>query len=168
MVWASLVAEQKEVGAAMEVSPSKVRIRALQEYESLRRTVDELDGVAARLLAVGSDPTATVGAALAVAAKLLHELSDYVDLERLFVLPTVRRVDIWGCIRADTLTRDHTAQQNGLRAIERDHHHSVDPPLLAADLRLFVHSLRETLEREEREVLGSDALRDDVVDTEPD
>ena len=34
-----------------DVNPSKVRLRALQEYESLRRTVDELDGMAAQLMA---------------------------------------------------------------------------------------------------------------------
>jgi hypothetical protein len=151
-----------------QVNPSKVRIRALHEYDLLRHTIDEMDGIAARLLMAATERGAAVDEALAITTKLLRELSDYVDLEQLFVLPTIRRVDIWGSIRADALARDHVSQHDDLRAIERAHPQPVDPQLLAGDLRKFIQSLREVLEREEREVLGANALRDDVVDPDAD
>ena len=151
-----------------QVSPSKVRIRALHEYELLRHTIDEMDGIAERLLMSPSDRGSAVDEALAVTAKLLRELSDYVDLEELFVLPTIRRVDIWGSIRADALSRDHAAQHEDLRAIARAHSQPVDAQLLAGDLREFVLGLRAALEREERDVLGPNALKDDVVDSDAD
>jgi hypothetical protein len=148
-----------------DVRPSHVRARALHEYEAMRRTIDELDGIATRLLAEG---TQAVDEALTVTAKLLRELSEYVDLQQLFVLPTVRRVDIWGDIRADALATDHEARRDDLGAIERAHPRPVDPRSLASDLREFSRTLREDLKREEQDVLGAGALRDDVVDTEPD
>jgi hypothetical protein len=154
--------------AVIQVSPSKVRVRALHEYELLRHTIDEMDGIAVRLLMAASDRGSAVDEALAITTKLLRELSDYVDLEQLFVLPTIRRVDVWGTIRADALARDHASQHDDLRAIEQAHQQPIDPQQLAGDLRKFVQSLREVLEREERDVLGPNALRDDVVDSDAD
>ncbi len=148
-----------------EVRPSSVRARALYEYEAMRRTIDELDGMATRLLAEGTE---AVDEALTVTAKLFRELSEYVDLQQLFVLPTVRRVDIWGDIRANALATDHEARRDDLGAIERAHHPPVDPQSLASDLREFSRNLRAGLNREEQDVLGVGALRDDIVDTEPD
>ena len=148
-----------------EVKPSTVRLRALKEYESLRRTIDELDGVAAGLLTGG--PKA-VDDAFIIIAKLFRELSDYVDLQQLFVLPTVRRVDVWGSIRADALAKDHEARRDRLSVIERAHIDPVDPQSLAADLGEFSRTLRAGLAGEELDVLGVDAMRDDVVDTEAD
>ena len=148
-----------------EDRPSNVRIRALDEYESLRRTVDELDVLADRLLEGGSR---AIDEALAGAAKLFRELSAYVDLQQLLVLPTIRRVDIWGDIRADALERDHESRRADLKAIGQAHREPVDPQALASDLREFSRNLRAGLAREERDVLGGDAMRDDVVDTEPD
>lgn len=148
-----------------EARPSSVRIRALHEYASLRRTIDELDGVVARLLTEGDQ---AVGETLAVTAKLFRELSDYIDLQQLFVLPTVRRVDIWGDIRADALASQHEARRDDLGAIERMHRAPIDAAQLASDLRVFAQSLRADLEREERDVLGANGLRDDVVETEAD
>ena len=148
-----------------EVRPSNVRIRALHEYEALRRTVDELDSVTTRLLAEGDG---AVDEALAVTAKLFRELSDYVDLQELFVLPTIRRVDIWGDIRADALATQHEGRRDDLAAIERAHRRPVDPQSLASDLGEFTRSLRAGLEREERDMLGANALKDDVVAPEAD
>jgi hypothetical protein len=95
-------------------------------------------------------------------------LSDYIDMEQLFVLPTVRSADTWGRLRADALAHDHQGRRDDLGAIGRAHAGVVDPQLLASDLREFSRSLRAGLESQERGVLGVDGLRDDVVETEPD
>jgi hypothetical protein len=148
-----------------DVRPSKVSSRALDEYEVLRHTLDELDVIATRLRAEGIP---VVAEALLVTSKLVRELSDYVDLEQIMVLPTVRRVDIWGDIRANALAKDHEACRDDLGTIERAHQGPVDPYSFASDLQAFAQGLRAALEREERDVLGANALRDDVVETEPD
>ncbi len=147
------------------VRPSTVRIRALHEYDALRGTIDQLDRVAERLCADGDQ---AVDEALSVAAKLFRELSAYVDLQELFVLPTIRRVDIWGDMRADALASQHEMRRDKLRAIEGAHRRPVDPQSLASDLREFALSLRAGLAREERDMLGVDALKDDVVEPEAD
>jgi hypothetical protein len=148
-----------------EVRPSQVRSRALAEYAVLHRTLDELDAVAARIVAEGMP---VVSEAMVVTARLIRQLADYVDLEQLLVLPTVRRVDIWGDIRAAALAKEHETQRDDLSAIERAHRGVVDPQSLASDLRDFAEGLRAVLKREERDVLGVNGLRDDVVQTEAD
>jgi hypothetical protein len=148
-----------------DVRPSLVRVRALHEYEALQRTIADLDRVAARLASEGE---AAADEALAMTARLLQELSDYVHLEELFVLPTIRRVDIWGDIRAQALAKEHEDRRDELGAIERAHPKPVDSRSLASDLHEFARGLRDGLQREARDVLGIDMLCDDVVKTAPD
>jgi hypothetical protein len=148
-----------------EVRPSEVRTRALHEYDLLRTTIDELEAIAAELRLQG--PSA-VDNALAWVAKLFRELSDYVDLEQLLVLPTVRNADIWGCIRANALAKEHETRRDQLGALGRTHSRPVDPTALVLDLEAFAQTLRESMDRERRDVLTSDAFRDDVVETEAD
>jgi hypothetical protein len=145
--------------------PSLIRTQALDEYELLRRTLDELDHLTARLLAEGSS---AVSQTLAVASKLLRELSAHVDVQRLCILPTVRLADVWGDVRADLLAKDHTDRCEDLRAIEFEYGGAVDARALAADLEEFSLVLRADLKRQEQGVLHTDALRDDVVETDPD
>jgi hypothetical protein len=137
----------------------------LREYDKLRESLDELDSMSARLRAEG---TPVVSEALVAMDKLIRELSDYVDLEQILVLPTVRLVDIWGDIRAAALAKEHETRRDDLSAIERSHRDPVDPHVLASDLHAFAQGLRAVLEREQRDVLGVNGLRDDVVETEPD
>lgn len=148
-----------------ETRPSLVRFRALEQYQQLRKTIDELEAVAAKLLSEGE---AVLDEALECTSKLLVEISDYVDLEQLFVLPTVRNADIWGDLRADRLVRDHQSQRAGLFALQREQRGAVTPDLLAADLHAFAEEMRKSLEREEHEVLSSELMRDDVIGLEPD
>jgi hypothetical protein len=148
-----------------DAAPSLVRVRAIAEYASLRATIAELRALTSRL---GPPGQATVDEVFAVAARLLRELSDYVDLEELFVLPTVRASDVWGELRATALGTRHQAQRDELRAIAQHHHWPADPSLLAHDLEAFAQALSDSLAREKREVLDSDVFRDDVVQTKPD
>jgi hypothetical protein len=148
-----------------DVRPSIVRIRALQEYETLQRTIGDLDRIATRLASEGD---VAIDQALAITGRLVRELSDYVDLEKLFVLPTIRRVDVWGSIRAATLAKEHEGRRDRLGAIERAHPRPADAQSLASDLHEFARGLRDCLEREARDVLGIDMLRDDIVETTPD
>jgi len=148
-----------------DTAPSLVRVRALAEYARLRETVEALQCLTARL---GPEGPGVVDEVFALAAKLLHELSDYVDLEELFVLPTVRASDIWGELRATALSTQHQAQRDELRAMSLHHHWPVDASLLAHDLEAFARALSDSLARERRDVLESDVFRDDVVQTKAD
>ena len=142
-----------------EIRPSDVRFRVVQEYEVLRRSIDELEQSTASLLSESG--AAAVADVLARSAELFCKLSDYIDLERTFVLPSVRNADVWGTIRAQALERDHAGHRNVLDAIGQER--LPDPADLAHDVRALTHALRATLEREKREVLSSELLRDDIV-----
>jgi hypothetical protein len=141
-----------------EVSPSDVRFRVVQEYEFLRRSIDELEASTASLLSDGESAVADV---LARSAKLFDELSDYIDLEESFVLPSVRNADVWGAIRARALERKHADHRGVIGTISREV--LPDPTELANDVRALTHALRESLEREKREILSAELLRDDIV-----
>lgn len=146
-------------------TPSLVRARALEEYATLSATIEELRALTSSLV---SEAPTQVEEVLVVAARLLRELSDYVDLEALFVLPTVRASDIWGELRAKALTERHQIQRDELQAISRHHHRSIDTRVLANDLEVFAQALSESLAREKHEILESDVFRDDVVQTKAD
>lgn len=124
----------------------------------LRRSIDELEASTASLLSEGEAAVANV---LARAAKLFTELSNYIDLEQSFVLPSVRNADVWGVIRARALEREHADQRGVLDTIS--HETLPDPTDLAHDVRALTRALRETLEREKREILTAELLRDDVI-----
>lgn len=124
----------------------------------LRRSIDELEASTASLLSEGETAVADV---LARSAKLFNELSCYIDLEQGFVLPSVRNADVWGAIRAQAIERDHADHRGVLGTISREV--LPDPTDLAHDVRALTHALRETLEREKREILTTELLRDDVI-----
>jgi hypothetical protein len=124
----------------------------------LRRSIDELEASTASLL---SDGEAAVADVLARTVKLFEKLSNYIDLEQSFVLPSVRNADVWGVIRARALEREHADHRGVLDIIS--HQVLPAPADLAHDVRALTRALRETLEREKREILTSELLRDDVV-----
>jgi hypothetical protein len=80
----------------------------------------------------------------------------------------VRNADIWGCIRATALAKEHEARRDQLGALGRTHCRPVDPTALVLDLGIFAQTLRDSLDREQRDVFTSEAFRDDVVETEAD
>jgi hypothetical protein len=149
-----------------EVKPSNVRTRVLHEYATLRTSIDELEASAVGL---SSDGEPSVPEVLARCAKLFRELSDYIDLEQLFVLPTVRSADAWGDLRAQALQRHHAGHRAELGAFNQPERSVAPAPAaLASGVHVVTHALRETLEREKSEILSAELLRDDVVGLEVD
>jgi hypothetical protein len=141
------------------LKPSQVRARILGEHELLRRSVDRLAAVTARLEAGECEAFTD---ALSSAQSLYHQLLDHLDFEDTLLVTALRDTDAWGDLRADRLASHHVEQRQQLHALA-DRSRSETPSGLAALLTGLITDLRLDMTYEEHEVLSADLLRDDVL-----
>ena len=127
---------------------SKLRAELLEQHADLRRRVVEIT----ELLEHGADVRPLLGELFV--ALVLHNLHEE---ERLHViLPTV---DAWGPVRDGLLDTRHRDEHAAILAgLERAAADSRGTSLLEALAELVGH-----MDREEREILGADVLRDDLI-----
>jgi iron-sulfur cluster repair protein YtfE (RIC family) len=141
------------------LKPSQVRARILSEHEVLRRSVDRLAAVTARLLAGDCE---AFSAATASAQLLYQQLQDHLDFEDALLVAALRDTDAWGNLRADRLASHHVEQRQQFRTLA-ERSRCETPAGLAALLTELIADLRLDMQYEEKEVLSPELLRDDVL-----
>lgn len=140
--------------------PSQVRARILREHATLRSRLDQLTRETAALQA--GDERA-VERALALSGELLELLGDHLDLEDRVLAPVLKDADSWGDIRAARLLQHHAEQREQLHGIARSSRTQQSPMALAALLDALIDDLRIDMDHEERSVLSTELLHDDLV-----
>ena len=139
--------------------PSQVRARIIGDHEGLRRQLDELSQLGAKLQA-GDD--ALFAQALARAQALYDTLRDHIDFEDDLLGPALREADAWGVLRAERLAHHHAEQRQQLRELD-ERCRSESPQGLACLLDALIEELRADMAFEEESVLSPEILRDDVI-----
>jgi hypothetical protein len=136
-----------------------VRERILREHATLRRIVRPLEEVAD--LVLGGERE--LGDALrALAFALAERLELHLTLEDEVLIPAVREADPWGPGRAEAIAAEHASQRKALVRIREQVAREDDPEVARTSLALAA-ALSVDMHHEERDVLSTDVLRDDVV-----
>jgi hypothetical protein len=99
---------------------------------------------------------------LDLAQSLYRDLREHLDFEDALLTPALREVDAWGAVRAAELERHHIGQRQSLHALA-ERCRSESPAELVQTITTVVAELREDMAHEDRELLSSDLLRDDLV-----
>lgn len=141
------------------MNPSHVRTRILQDHETIRQRLNELE---AATRALRSDPT-TVAQVGELTRGLLVELTRHTELEDLILAPALHEIDAWGAVRADQLLAHHRTQRADMSELIRLFNMRLDTHDVARVVSSLIQELRIDMEHEERDLLSPDLLRDDVV-----
>lgn len=139
--------------------PSHVRTRIMQDHESLRQRLSELEDAVSAMLA---DET-KASRVSELAHQLLLELARHTELEDAILAPALMEIDAWGQIRANQLLTHHQAQRAQIRELTVLYSMRLLPPDTARVTISLVNELRADMEHEERDILHADILRDDVI-----
>ncbi len=144
------------------MNPSQVRRRILEEHVQLRRQLDALE-TAANALSEGRIPLANV---TETARGVLTNLVEHTQLEDAIVAPSLRDIDAWGPTRADRLIEHHMQQREQLASIVLTYEESAELSRVARLTLAWIEDVRLDMQHEEREMLNSNLLRDDVISVE--
>lgn len=144
---------------ASDLTPSEVRARILAEHQRLSTLLNEVEQCARQVEAGDSSAT----------RRLLHEgrelygfLMSHLALEDLILLPALRETPGFGKARADALDAEHRQQRDDFRLLAHSQGSTSDMELAQRYLGLIA-DLREDMAREERDFLGTQLLRDDIM-----
>ncbi len=144
--------------------PSQVRRRVLEDHETLRTLLAQLDVLARETLSGDEQLLAPLRER---AEALLARLAEHMRWEDRYLSQALRQADAWGRERAAALEREHQEQRAVLRhAVERLRDEDSPAPLLARELADLVERLRRDMQEEEQDLLDERVLRDDVVGIE--
>ena len=150
---------------SMDMDPSEVRKRILEDHQALRGRLVEIE---AAIAALGDEPTradaATVATLREVGRATLEELLVHVDLEDRILAPALRETDAFGPVRADGMIAGHRKQREMWRqTLDRLATGSESTRGLVATMRELISELRDDMETEESELLDPTLLKDDLV-----
>lgn len=144
---------------------NRVRRRILEEHESLRRLLDDVDRQACR---VAGGAEEGVGLLRVLGRQLLRRFSEHLAREDRCLAPALRRAGPAGCERADQLDADHREQRELLDyLLDKVRDPTRPAPVLAAEWRSFVELLLDDMAREEREILTEEILGDPAPASAP-
>ena len=154
--------EREESGELPPLAPSEVRHRILEDHDRLRESLSELEELARGCLDRGEGEVLAV---LREKGEHFHEfLSRHIFWEDQYLAPALRDADAWGDERVKRLEEEHREQ----RELLADHLNRLRDPTrdvaqIARDLLLLGDLLRADMDREEKQTLDPNVLRDDVV-----
>jgi iron-sulfur cluster repair protein YtfE (RIC family) len=154
--------DTQEQAELAPLAPSEVRRRILEDHAGLRESLSELEERARGCLG-GGEPEQLV--ALREGGERFHEaLSLHIRWEDQYLAPALRDADAWGDERVKRLEDEHREQ----RALLADHLARLRDPTregseVARDILLLGDLLRVDMDREEKQSLDPNVLRDDVV-----
>jgi iron-sulfur cluster repair protein YtfE (RIC family) len=137
---------------------SGARKEVLQQHADLRVLLRELCTVSAE----GPGGAAVLRARLDTVRAVLH---CHVLFEDMFLAPILEKLDAWGPVRLQLMRADHDRQSELLRSLEPDPVQSSED--LARLARNFADLVLADMAAEERDVLDSAALCDELVDVAP-
>jgi hemerythrin-like domain-containing protein len=133
---------------------TEIRRRVLQDHESLRTQLTELEALVER---VRSGNDALLVALREETAAMLAFLRRHMEMEEQHLGPALQ------ALRLEALERDHREQRELLEfATQRLHDEGRPGELVTADLSGLVELIREDMRSEESELLDPAVLRDDV------
>lgn len=138
--------------------PSEVRSRILADHSRLRAELADMRDLAHR---AGKDSQA--------ADALRRSLREFVDgffahlaLEESELPPVVAGADAWGPERLEHMRVEHAEQRDMLQALVERTRDEL-PSALVAEAEALVRTILRDMAAEERDLLGENVLRDDVV-----
>jgi iron-sulfur cluster repair protein YtfE (RIC family) len=142
----------------LQIKPSEVRARVLDEHVQIRAMLVELESLAGRAL----DGDAHGGAQLRVKMIELHAVLDaHMSMEDALLYPAICDADAWGELRGERMKEEHRRQRAVLSQLaDRER---GDTATLVDALRSLARDIREDMCKEERELLHPELLRDDVI-----
>lgn len=143
----------------MELLPSEVRARVLADHDHLRGHLDATEAAADAVLR--SEPGATPEMR-GVARRLEAAWRGYLEVEDRILVPALAEADAWGEVRVRRLAAEQDKQRLLLARVA-EVASGGEPEAGARTLRDVIEELRRELEREERDVLHPNLLRDDPV-----
>ena len=139
----------------MELAPSEIRERILDDHRLLRGILDRLEALARGLL---QGRTSVRDELLAQACVLDERLAEHMALEERILVPALRAADAWGPERVERFHAEHTRQREIIRAVrDASERPRVEFALMAWG---FVRLLREDMAEEERMSLSPRVLAD--------
>ncbi len=136
--------------------PHEVRRSLLEDHVRLRRLLDELEELAARVR--GGDDVGRLFSASA--RRLLHELDRHNATEEGVLEPLLRRTDAWGVVRVYGMFAEHQEEHAALAAMLQHREASQ----LARAIPRLSEDLRAHMAREEVTFLAGDVLSDALLD----
>jgi iron-sulfur cluster repair protein YtfE (RIC family) len=143
----------------VNLKPSEVRARVLDEHVQIRAMLAEVESLAG--LTVAGD--AYCAAQLrAKTIELYSRLYAHMAMEDALLFPAIRDADAWGHERSAQMMEEHARQRAVLSQLA-DMEWRAETAELVGAVQSVVKDLREDMCREERELLNPDLLRDDVI-----
>jgi hypothetical protein len=139
----------------MKLTPSHALAELISQHDSLRGFMDRCEDLADKLDADPSGDPTTLTKEL---ARLRLAFDAHNKYEEQLLRPVLLAHDSFGAVRVDRMIDDHVHEHQAIR--ER-----LSTPATAA-LRDVIETLRAHLAAEERYLLSSKVLRDDLVTIE--
>ncbi|MCS6911732.1 MAG: hemerythrin domain-containing protein [Myxococcales bacterium] len=140
---------------------SQVRTQILAQHVGLRRRLAQLDELAAAVLA---GQTELLMELRRQTVDLELTLLAHLAFEEKHLLPRLVGIDAWGGVRAAAMQADHARQRQVLsEAGDNATSAAQGPEALGKMVRALVADLLADMDREEKDLLSPDLLRDDIV-----
>jgi hypothetical protein len=137
------------------MKPSQVRDYIGHQHIQLRILFVEVENACRDALDGRGDARPLLG-------KLVREVLDHITVEDRVLLPALREIDAWGPARAAHVAAEHAKQREELAALRNLAR--LGPGDEAARVGLdMISALMIDMDGEERDLLGPDLLRDDLV-----
>jgi hypothetical protein len=145
---------------ARRVDAGTARRGILSQHERIRDLLDRARAVAETAL----DGEAISGDAVVSAIANIHTTMEvHLTFEETVLLPLLRDDLPIGPQRADRLLDEHSRQREVLAALQKEATSSPELPMLAAKLAFLTSWLLADMAEEERCLLTTEAVRDDIV-----
>jgi hypothetical protein len=141
------------------MDPSQVRTRIMQDHDTLREHLSELEEACLTML---SDRQHAI-CVRQLAGKLLQALTQHTELEDAILAPALAEIDAWGAVRADQLLTHHQSQRGRIHELTSLYATQLDAEDVSRITHSFIAELRADMEHEERDLLHPDLLRDDLT-----
>jgi iron-sulfur cluster repair protein YtfE (RIC family) len=94
--------------------------------------------------------------------RLVRAVESHLAMEDRLLIPALLQCDGWGSVRAERVGAEHLQQREQLASLRQLAKHGLETQAAGAALGLIA-SLMDDMEAEERDLLGPDLLRDDVI-----
>lgn len=139
----------------MNMTPSQALAELIAQHDSLRELMDRCDGLADSMEANPDGDATTLTREL---ARLRLAFDAHNKYEEQLLRPVLLAHDSFGNVRIERMVEDHVHEHRTIGT-------RLSSPVIA-DLRDVIETLRAHLDAEERYLLTSRVLRDDLVSLE--
>lgn len=142
--------------------PSEIRKKVLSQHREIEEMLKELSQGASELL----QGTETADRVKRAAGALREILELHMTFEERYMVPAVHDADGFGPERTRHLHEEHAEQRAELDRLVGTIHNAAAPQAIADAVSHLAEELRKDIEHEERDYLGDDLLRDNVIPTD--